>query len=143
MTGAIRIESLAHHRMSAGLSQRALAKQVGVSYQVIRRIELGRDAGNLPVRTLALISAAVHVELSELMHGLGHEPRPAVSAPRLSRDQIFLLRRISRGEPVSQQMGHAERTVTLPSLIKYGLVTLVSGKPQLTGTCSKALCLDF
>ena len=141
MTTAIRIDSLAYHRTIAGLSQRALARQVGVSYQVIRRIEGGEDVGNLPIRILALIAAAVHIDLAKLLGEIGHEPRTEISTKRLSRDQIFLLRRITRGEPVSQQMGHAERTVTLPSLVKTGLVTVESGRPTLTRESANSLRL--
>lgn len=132
MTVAIRIPPLAHHRMSAGLSQRALAKQVGVSYQVIRRIEQGQDTGNIHLRTLVLIATAVHVDLPALLTNLSHEAEPSVRTQRLSRDQVFLLRRIARDEPVSQQMSTVERTITLPSLIKSGLVAIVGGRPALT-----------
>lgn len=142
MTSVIRIDSLAYHRTIAGLSQRALARQVGVSYQVIRRIEGGADVGNLPVRTLALIATAVHIDAKALLSEIRHEPESETLSKRLSRDQIFLLRRINRGEPVSQQMGHAERTVTLPLLIKAGLVTVESGKPKLTQNSHVSLCDD-
>jgi len=139
MTDTVRLTTLPHHRMTTGISQRTLAKRVGVSYQTIRRLEHGEDAGELPVRIIARIAATLKVDLPTLLADETDAIEVAPSTSRLRRDQVFLLRRIARDEPVSQLMSQAERTTTLPSLIKSGLVTMTSGKPALSSATLHSL----
>ena len=57
------LPALEQIRTLAGRSQRGLAKTIGVSYQTIRRIELGDDADDLPLRVLAAIATTFDNQL--------------------------------------------------------------------------------
>ena len=63
-------------REARGLSQRQLAQIVGVSQPVIARIETGR-AGNLELRTLIKIAAALDSEVHITFRRRRGEKRPA------------------------------------------------------------------
>ena len=69
-------------REARGLSQRQLARTVGVSQPVIARIETGR-AGNLELRTLIKIAAAldseVHITFRRRRQRVEKRPAPGRS----------------------------------------------------------------
>ena len=73
-------------RERRGVSQRALARRVGVSQPVIARIEAGR-ARNLELRTLMKIAAALdgEVEITIRRRARRGSSRVAVGRPRETR----------------------------------------------------------
>ena len=78
-------------REERGLSQRQLARTVGVSQPVIARIETGR-AGNLKLRTLIKIAAAldseVHITFRRLRRRSEKRPGPGRSPRRGARPAL-------------------------------------------------------
>ena len=78
-------------REERGLSQRQLARTVGVSQPVIARIETGR-AGNLQLRTLIKIAAAldseVHITFRRRRRRSEKPPAPGRSPRRGARPAL-------------------------------------------------------
>lgn len=120
---------LARLRASAGESQRSLAKACGVSFNVIRRLEAGGTASHLTIGQLDRIATELSCGLADLL-----EPSSDSQAvePRreLSIAEARLLRRIHRGDNVSNTLSHLERQFHLPALIRMGLISMVNGRPR-------------
>lgn len=123
----INANTLRHHRTMAGLSQRGLAKAAGLGPLGIKRIEDGADAGRLPLAVVSRIADAVGVTIDQL---LDQSPTPAGAASGiaipdpapLTYHQAKLLRRLQRGEDFTRRLTRADRELTLPSMLKAGLV---------------------
>lgn len=181
---------LRNARLQGGLSQRRLAAAAGTDALTILRLEDGADGGELPLRVVVRMAAALGVPPADLLPGgdencvaevthqigaallehrslsrtdlsaIGNLPvedldsalitlagrlhgtgmvlahradtvalLPAVtSAPAelvgrpLNLHQARLLRRIHRGEDVRRKLSRTQRELTLPSLLRAGLV---------------------
>lgn len=181
---------LRNARLQRGLSQRRLAADAGTDALTILRLEDGADGGELPLRVVVRMAAALGVPLADLLprgdensvagvtdqigaallehrslsrtelsatgnlpaedldsalstlagrlHGTGmalaHRadtvalvpavttaPAEPVGRP-LDLHQARLLRRIHRGEDVRRKLSRTQRELTLPSLLRAGLV---------------------
>jgi transcriptional regulator with XRE-family HTH domain len=125
------LPALQQIRTLAGRSQRGLAKSAGVSYQTIRRIELGGDAGDLPLRVLDAIATILGTTLPELLS----ETHPNIATPdskgRVNLAHARLLRDIATNPRAAATMSKTQRELILPQLIRSGLVVVVGGLPQL------------
>lgn len=133
----INAERLVGMRVRRGLSQRRLAFDVGVNYQVIRRLESGGDAGNLTLRHLARLCQALEVTPLELLAEEHPFDAPATAPDELTIAQARLLRRIQRGDDVRRDMSSVDRELILPSLIHRSLVATPPGRrPTLTSNAS-------
>lgn len=119
----------AETRVRRGLSQRKLAYLAGVNYQVIRRIEAGGDDGNLTLRHLARICEALELDPAQLLTALPTPTMSEIGVDELSIAQARLLRRIQRGDDVRRSLSATERELTLPSLVRRGLVASTHGGP--------------
>ncbi|MCD4532509.1 helix-turn-helix transcriptional regulator [Nocardioides sp. cx-169] len=177
-------------RVDRGYSIRSLAKSAGVDHQTIRRLENGADPGDLPLRVLDRIAAALgvipatllaterEVEQHDLQRRIGglllsaqgitttavatslatpietveeaipalvdalaeagltvgrhgdtlrinplelHSTAHADTRP-MTLNEARLLRRIHRGEDIRRSLSKADRELTLPRLIRTGLV---------------------
>jgi transcriptional regulator with XRE-family HTH domain len=119
--------TLRHHRTLAGLSQRGLAKAAGLGPLGIKRIEDGADAGRLPLAVVGRMADAVGVTIDQL---LDQPPAPAggtsgTTLPNpepLTYNQAKLLRRLHRGEDITRRMTRADRELTLPSMMRQGVI---------------------
>lgn len=135
----ITLRSLQHYRVLAGLSQRQLAKAAGVSYQTIRRLEAGGDAGEVTLMVLTHIAAALEVSLSALLD----TAEPGVSTPRapqrLNLHEARLLRRIATKANAAATMTKTERELVLPALLRKGLISLVAGQIRLHPDVAESL----
>lgn len=135
--------TLAHVRTERGLSQRKLASLAGLNYQVIRRLELGGDDGNLTLRELAKICEALAVEPVRLLTSAFPAPGTALSpvdAPtELDLGQARLLRRIQTRSEAAKYLSSSERQAVLPTLLKGYLVQAVHGQLRLTRAASSDL----
>jgi hypothetical protein len=100
-----------------------------VNYQVIRRIEAGGDDGNLTLRHLSRICEALELDPGQLLTALPSPTMSEVSVDELSITQARLLRRIQRGDDVRRSLSANERELTLPSLVRRGLVSSAHGGP--------------
>lgn len=132
--------TLAHTRTERGLSQRKLAALVGLNYQVIRRLELGGDDGNLTLRDLAKICDALAIEPARLLNGT---PLPAIpntspiDAPvELDLAQARLLRKTQKRSDAAKYLSPSDRQAVLPTLLKGGLVQAAHGQLRLTRASS-------
>jgi transcriptional regulator with XRE-family HTH domain len=120
---------LARLRASAGKSQRSLAKACGVSYNVIRRLEAGGTANNVTIGQLDRIATELSCSLADLLEP-SNEVQATESRRELSIAEARLLRRIHRGDNVSNTLSHPERQFHLPALIRMGLISMVNGRPE-------------
>lgn len=127
---------LSQTRTELGLSQRKLASLTGLNYQVIRRLELGGDDGNLTLRELGKICEALNLGPAELLTGWKDPPATATvetSANELDLSQARLLRRLQLTRDPRSVLSHQDRQTVLPSLIKAGLVRVAAaGTLRLT-----------
>lgn len=128
--------SLAHLRSERGLSQRKLAGLVGLNYQVIRRLELGGDDGNVTLRDLAKICEVLAIEPAQLLTSASPAPSTALSpleAPmELDLGQARLLRKIQTTAEAARYLGPSDRQAVLPTLLKSGLVQAAHGQLRMT-----------
>jgi transcriptional regulator with XRE-family HTH domain len=123
----INANTLRHHRTMAGLSQRGLARAAGLGPLGIKRIEDGADAGRLPLAVVSRIADAVGVTIDQLLDQVpatagGTSATTLPNPEPLSYNQATLLRRIQRGEDITRRLTRADRELTLPSMLKAGLV---------------------
>lgn len=177
-------------RLQRGLSQRKLAAEAGTDALTILRLEDGADGGELPLRVVVRMAAALGVPLAHLLPGsdktgvaehtdqigaallehrslsradlsaigdlpvddldsalstladrlegtgmaLAHQADTVALVPSVTTAavepvgrpldllQARLLRRIHRGEDVRRKRSKAQRELTLPSLLRAGLV---------------------
>lgn len=135
--------TLAHLRSERGLSQRKLAALVGLNYQVIRRLELGGDAGNLTLRELGKICEALAVEPARLLRASPPSNSAGAyaldSATELDLGQARLLRRIQTTPEATKYLSTSDRQAVLPTLLKAGLVQAGHGQVRLTRAASRDL----
>lgn len=119
-------DTLRHHRTLAGHSQRSLAKTAGLSPLGIKRIEDGADASRLPLAVVRRIAQALGLTIDQLL--APPEPpqatreQPLPDPGPLTYQQARLLRRIHRGEDVRRSLTKTDRELTLPSMMREGLV---------------------
>jgi len=133
-------------RILAGLSQRGLCKLAGIGPLGIKRIEDGADASRLPLQVVARIATALGVEITDLLSDLSCDPVPAANnaipaADGLDLNQARLLRRIHRREDVGRRLTKVDQEMTLPSLMRAGLVHHEGGELAVGAAVRRALDL--
>jgi len=133
------LPALQQIRTLAGRSQRGLAKSIGVSYQTIRRIELGGDAGDLPLRVLNAIATTLNTTLPELLSGTISEITVPATQSRVNLSHARLLRDIATNPRAAATMSKTQRELILPQLIRSGLVVVMGGLPQLNARVAQSL----
>lgn len=125
-------DALRHHRLLRGLSQRALAKRIGVNAMTIQRLEAGAEHSDLSISHLVRLCAELAVDANTLLPrttpctAVSEQPTEIDPRP-LDLNEVRLLRRIHRAEPVQQRMNQTERTITLPALINRGAIDTSAG----------------
>lgn len=125
------LTNLSRLRTQAGLSQRALAKTCGVSFNVIRRLEAKGDADHISLGTLSKIAAALSCEMLDLVEPVKESPPPA--APReLAPHEAALLRRVHRGDGSTRTLSTQQRQFVVPALIRMGLLETDAGTLQVS-----------
>lgn len=133
------LPALAELRTQAGLSQRALATACGVSFNVIRRLEAGGDAGHITLKTLQSMARAVNATIAELTVPTSAASHPVAGQPEITYNEARLLRRIQRGETVTKALSRTERQLILPALRNRGLIHIHNGQPQLADAVAATL----
>ncbi|GAA1243190.1 helix-turn-helix domain-containing protein [Oryzihumus leptocrescens] len=133
--------ALSQIRTQRGLSQRKFARLVGLNYQVIRRLELGGDDGNLTLREFARICMALDADPADLMNARKRsifDGPPAATGPEeMDLSQARLLRRIQEGCDIRSSISSQDRQTILPQLMKLGLVqTSAGGRLHLSSESS-------
>jgi len=137
-------------RMLAGLSQRQLCKLAGIGPLGVKRIEDGADASRLPLHVVGRIAAALGVQIADLIDNPARGaalPDVTTSAASttdvgLDLNQARLLRRLHRGENIQHSLTRADRELTLPNLIRSGVVVLHAGQPSLSALVKLDIAFD-
>jgi len=122
--------ALSQTRTERGLSQRKLAKLVGLNFQVIRRLEMGGDDGNLTLRDFDQLCRSLDVPPTALLQDPSTrtgDTDPRTDAVELDLGQARLLRRIQLGEDVRRSLSTDEQQLVLPTLCRLGLVRTERG----------------
>jgi transcriptional regulator with XRE-family HTH domain len=113
---------LRHARILAGLSQRELAKRVGLNYQIIRRAELDRPTPSITLRELAKLADKLGISPATLLQTPTSSSRGAVyDTDELSVSEARLLRGLETGRRSTRSLTRVEREVHLPRLRRQGL----------------------
>lgn len=132
----INATALCQTRTERGLSQRKFARLVGLNYQVIRRLELGGDDGNLTLREFERICTTLGAQPSDLISMKAATIQPELSVAdehEIDLSQARLLRRLQRRHDPRHALSAQDRQVVLPSLIKLGLAQVrTGGEPRLS-----------
>ena len=139
-------ETLATLRQQSGLSQRKLAKLIGLNYQVIRRIEAGGDCGNLTLRDLARLAGCLDCAPTDLLNVNVPASRPAepLGGKEMDVAQARLLRRLQRGADVRTTLSGIQRETILPALMRRQLIAASSTSPlALSPTASNDLAAPW
>ena len=137
---AIELASLRDHRLMAGLSQRQLAKEAGIGFQTIRRLELHGDAGTVTLTVLARISTALGTTMPALLHGeQPSETRPSPGPASLTISDARLLRKIATTPNAAATLSRTEREITLPRLLRSGLIANLDDRLCLHPDTAEAL----
>lgn len=136
-------DTLRYHRTLAAHSQRSLAKSVGLSPLGIKRIEDGADASRLPLAVIVRITEALNLTIDQLLTSPTSSPdapeQPLSDPGALTYQQARLLRRIQRGQNVTRSLTKADRELTLPFLMRMGLVTTTATGLELTEPAGSSL----
>lgn len=137
-------QALSHARTQGGLSQRKLARSVGVNYQVIRRLEAGGDDGNLTLRELDKICKVLGIPPTALLSEpeLAPADRPVDQTEEIDLGQAHLLRRIQNGHDVRRTLTTDQQELVLPALLKLGLVVTTCGSALSLSRTTTADLLD-
>jgi transcriptional regulator with XRE-family HTH domain len=110
-------------RVLAGLSQRELAKRVGLNYQVIRRAELGRPTPSITLKELGKLADKLGISPAALLQTHTPPPRPdTYDAEELTVAEARLLRGLQTGRRSSRSLSRVERELTLPRLQRENLL---------------------
>jgi transcriptional regulator with XRE-family HTH domain len=124
------LPGVAPRRILAGISQRELAKRIGVSYQTVRRIEQGRSAGRIPFSVICAIAQVLDATVDELHSVALANVTPAHSHEELSYPEARLLFQLGSSPTTCRSLSHQDRTITLPKLLAKGHVVVVDGQPR-------------
>lgn len=132
--------ALSETRTERGLSQRKFARLVGLNYQVIRRLELGGDDGNLTLRAFERICTTLEANPADLITMKVGTIQPEFSVAdeqEIDLSQARLLRRLQKGHDPRHALSAQDRQVVLPSLMKLGLAQVrTGGEPRLSSRAS-------
>lgn len=114
-------------RTEQGFSQRQLAKLTGVNRETIRRLEHGADPSRLPLAVVNRLAAALDTPLPVLLATAPTTTDERLGDANVDPDPLGynaarLLRRIHRGEDIRRTMTRTDRELTLPNLMRRGLV---------------------
>ena len=140
---------LRHHRTAAGLSQRKLAKLAGLGPLGIHRLEAGSDGSRLPFGVVIRIAAALDTSIDQLLDAPDAAARPVAVDPvdafkppvQLDANQARLLRRLHRGDDRRRTLTKADRALTLPALLRSGVITQDTDHPTLAPAVHTALTM--
>lgn len=114
--------ALAEARILAGLSQRELARRVGINYQIVRRAEIGRPTPSLKLEEFVRIAEVLGVAPVALLQTHTSVPRVAVhDTEELTASEARLLRGLQTGRRSARSLTRVEREVHLPRLRRQGL----------------------
>lgn len=138
MTSAV-LPGVARRRILAGMSQRGLAKRIGVSYQTVRRIEQGHSAERLPFAVICALAQTLGTTVDEL-----HRFTPAIVTTtecleELSYPEAALLFRLATNPTACRSLSHQDRAITLPKLLAKGHVVVAGGQPRAAPEVISAL----
>lgn len=136
---SISLPRLQHHRVLAGQSQRQLAKNAGVSYQNIRRLESGGNAAELPLGVLANIAAALDITIADLLANTPPRATPDSTNTRVTLTQARLLRAIATKPTAAATLSKEDRELTLPALLRAGWIVTADGRVDLHPDTAAAL----
>lgn len=113
---------LTEQRILAGLSQRQLAKRAGVSYQTIRRLEHGGDAGELTLRTVTRLLTALELRIESLLEGTGLPVTTGTTSTRLDIGEARLLKKLATKPRALSTLTKIERELVLPRLLRAEVI---------------------
>ena len=136
-------DTLRRHRTLAGLSQRTLAKNAGLGPLGIKRLEDGADASRLPLAVIVRIADALDVTIQQLLDT--HTAATASSVDSLPQPeplnyhQAKLLRRLHRGEDITHRLTSADRELTLPSMLRSGIIDITAMGARCSTSTDRAL----
>ena len=137
---AIELASLRDHRFMAGLSQRQLAKEAGIGFQTIRRLELHGDAGTVTLTVLARIATALGTTMPALLDcEQPPKTRPSPGPASLTISDARLLRKIATTPNAAATLSRTEREITLPRLLRTGLIATLDDRLCLHPYTAEAL----
>lgn len=138
-------DTLRLNRTLTGLSQRKLSKIAGLSPLGIKRIEDGGNAAELPLAVVARIADAINVTINDLLEKPAAPPSPLddsrTATQTLNFQQAQLLRLIEAGRLSTRNLTRSQREMTLPSLIRLGLVDVTPSGPACAPAVSHSLAL--
>lgn len=148
----INAELVLARRTERGMSQRQLAKHVGVSYMTISRMENGSDTADLPLSVVGRLAEILGLDPPELLrgrvqHDTGRLPsgdgnaQGDFDAAPLRLDSARLLRRIHRGDDIRRTMSNTDRQLILPALINARLVVMTAAGARLDPAIANGLSL--
>lgn len=103
-------ERIRNYRISAGISQEKLAEEASVHATYIGQVERGEK--NVTLKSLAKITAALHVSLSEILDGVD-----VVDTPRSGENFPLLCETLVAQESIARQK---ELYAILKSVTAYG-----------------------
>ena len=125
----MQLASLRDHRLMAGLSQRQLAKEAGIGFQTIRRLELHGDEGTVTLAVLARIARALGTTIPALLDSQPpSQGRPNQGASSLTISDAQLLRNAATTPKAAATLSRTEREITLPRLLSAELVATHNGR---------------
>lgn len=127
---SLALPGVAYHRTMAGISQRSLAKTIGVSYQTIRRIEKGGNAGQLPLEVVCAAATALNTTVPELMSSSASRASDMPPYEELTYPEARLLYRLTQAPGHARTLSRQDREITLPKLLAKGHVILINGQPH-------------
>lgn len=146
----INADTVLAQRTQRGLSQRQLAKHVGVSYATISRMENGSDTSDLPLSVLGRLAAALELEPGALLCatqstiGMSSDtPTQHPDEAPLHHSAACLLRKIHRGDDIRKTMSRSDRELTLPTLAKSGFVIVEPCGVRIAESLANALSGSF
>ena len=139
MSTPLPLKNLAMLRQRNGLSQRQLAHNTGIGYQIIRRLEAENDAGHLNLKTITRLTEELNCTIEQLLGSKAVDTPASEVQTKLSTAQLKLLRRIHRGDYNSATLTQQDRQVNLPALINKKLLEIVAGQPRPTSDVLNSL----
>ena len=127
---SLTLPGVAYYRTMAGISQRSLARTIGVSFQTIRRIEQGGNAGQLPFEVVCAAATALNTTVPELMSSNPSMARDMSPYEELTYPEARLLYRLTQSPGPVRTISRQDREITLPKLLAKGHVILINGQPH-------------
>lgn len=125
--------ALSEARILAGLSQRELAKRVGLNYQIIRRAELGQPTPSITLKELGKLAEKLDITAAALLQTPTPAPQSAAyDTEELTVAEARLLRGLQTGRRSTRSLSRTERELLLPRLQRANLIP--TGKTSHSAT---------